>query len=258
MPSYNSGSFLREAIDSALVDTRVELIIQDSLSKDGTCELLREYAGDPRVLVIREEDSGQADALNRALSRASGDWIGWLNADDFYAERSILTVLDTIAAGAAGGYSIVYGDYQLVDRTGRTLRTYRVGPWSWQRIFRRGCYMFSGATFIKREELERVSGLDGTLHFCMDFDLFLRLGTSVRALKLEESLGALRIHDGSKTFTKGQKFAGEALRVRRKYSQTRIAAAIGVLAYMRTIIYVTFGPIRFSKPYSFLRRRKNL
>jgi glycosyltransferase involved in cell wall biosynthesis len=258
IPSYNAGPFLREAIESALADSRVELIIQDALSDDETPQVLRQYENDTRVLMIREHDFGQSDALNRALSRATGNWIGWLNADDVYTKDSLQFVLEAIEAGAADGFSVLYGDFQLIDHAGITLRKYRVSPWSWNRIFHRGCYVFSGATFIKREELERVGGLDTTLHYCMDLDLFLKLGPEVRSRKLQKTLGALRIHRGSKTYSRGRQFAREALRVRRRYRHGLLALAISIRAYLYSHLYVTFQPIRFSRAYSRFRQVKNL
>jgi glycosyltransferase involved in cell wall biosynthesis len=258
MPSYNSGPFLREAIESILTDSRVELIIQDCLSDDETTHILREYAGDTRVKIIREKDAGQADALNRARVHASADWIGWLNADDIYTEGSLQGILSLIQRGEAEDYSILYGDFDLIDRNGERLRAYRVSPWNWERIFRRGCYVFYGATFIKRTDLERVGGYDSTLDFCMDLDLFLKLGPAARSRKVHKTLGALRIHDTSKTTTKGREFVREAFRVRRRHRQGPIAMALSVAASFQMLIYVTAAPIRFSKPYSRIRHAKDL
>jgi glycosyltransferase involved in cell wall biosynthesis len=258
MPSYNSGQFLAEAIESALASEQVELIVQDGLSRDETSQVLRRYADDSRVKVCQERDQGQADALNKALAQATSDWIGWLNADDFYIKGSLEAVLKAIQTHGAEGYSILYGDYLLVDRAGRTLRAYRVGPWSFERIYRHGCYMFSGATFLKRDLLQRIGGLDSGLHFCMDLDLFLRVGPEVRSLKLERPLAALRIHDGSKSVAKGRQFASEALRVRRRYRRGCMAQMIRLRAYIHTLLFVSAQPIRFSRAYSRVRREKQL
>jgi glycosyltransferase involved in cell wall biosynthesis len=258
MPSYNAGPFLREAIESTLADPRAELIIQDCLSDDQTAQILHDYAYDTRVTMIREKDAGQADALNRALSHASANWIGWMNADDIYTHGSLNEVLNTIQAGEADQYSILYGDFDIIDRDGRRLRAYRVGPWRWSRIFRRGCYVFYGATFIKRAELERVGGFDNTLHYCMDLDLFLKLGPTARSLKLHRTIGALRIHDASKTSTKGIHFVREAFHVRRRYRRGPLATAISIGAYLKALVYTFAGPIRYSRPYSRVRRAKYL
>jgi glycosyltransferase involved in cell wall biosynthesis len=258
MPSLNSGPFLAEAIESALSYERIELIVQDGLSRDSTSRVLQHFAADPRVQVFQERDRGQADALNKALGKATSDWIGWLNADDFYIEGSLEAVIEAIQTRGADGYSVLYGDYWLVDRAGAKLRTYRVGPWSFDRIYRHGCYMFSGATFLRRDLLQRVGGLDSSLHYCMDLDLFLRLGREVRSLKLDRPLAALRVHDGAKSIAKGRQFAGEALQVRRRYQQGQKAQLIGLRAYLSTLLLVTAQPIRFSRFYSRIRREKQV
>jgi glycosyltransferase involved in cell wall biosynthesis len=258
IPCYNAGSFLREAVESALQGSRVEVIIQDSLSDGETLQVLQGYEEDPRVIVVREKDFGQADALNRALRRASGGWIGWLNADDLYTDGAVKAVLEAIDTAQTQDCSVLYGDWNLVDRDGKVLRAYRVGAWNWSRILRRGCYMFSGATFIRKKDLEEVGGLDSSLHFCMDLDLFLRLGPAIQARKIQMPLGALRIHGRSKTSTRGYEFIGEAFRVRRRHGQGVLEQVIAYRAYCIAMIYVIAQPIRFSKPYSRLRPTKDI
>src|SRR5919106_662562 len=83
-PSRGYGRFIADAIESAKqqVGVTVQHVVQDAGSDDGTLDILWSY-GDA-VDWTSEPDSGQSDALNRALGRATGDWIAWLNADEFY------------------------------------------------------------------------------------------------------------------------------------------------------------------------------
>src|SRR2546430_4160523 len=87
VPSLNSGRFIRHALSSVLAQESVDLevIVQDGGSSDETREIIRDY-GDDRILLVTESDDGQAEALNRAVQRATGEWILWLNADDVLAE----------------------------------------------------------------------------------------------------------------------------------------------------------------------------
>ena len=83
MPTRNMASHIGAAATSILsqADVDVELLVQDACSTDTTSDVLAAI-GDERLTIVREPDQGQPDAINRALSRATGEILGWLNADD--------------------------------------------------------------------------------------------------------------------------------------------------------------------------------
>ena len=82
VPTLNQGRFIRETLESALGQglADLQLLVQDAGSTDGTLTILEEYLG--RVELVSEPDRGQADAINRGLSRAAGEVLGYLNSDD--------------------------------------------------------------------------------------------------------------------------------------------------------------------------------
>ncbi len=82
-PSFNQGIFIEEAIKSVLSQgySDLEHIIVDNCSTDTTASVLARY---PHLKVICEPDQGQSDALNKGFKAATGDIVGWLNADDKY------------------------------------------------------------------------------------------------------------------------------------------------------------------------------
>lgn len=84
MPLYNGRSYLVEAVDSILAQTRAadEIIVVDDGSTDGGAELLVSYG--PKVQVIRQANAGAATALNRGIARATGDALAFLDADDLW------------------------------------------------------------------------------------------------------------------------------------------------------------------------------
>lgn len=85
-PSYNRVGMIETAIQSVLYQnfSEVEHIIMDGGSTDGTLEVLKKY---PYLRVVSEPDLGMYDALNKGLNLATGEIIGFLNTDDFYAPR---------------------------------------------------------------------------------------------------------------------------------------------------------------------------
>ncbi|HPF70043.1 MAG TPA: glycosyltransferase family A protein, partial [Candidatus Krumholzibacteria bacterium] len=82
--SYNMGQYVGEAVDSVLAQDypALEMIVVDDGSTDDTQQRLARFAGDARVKVIRQENQGQTVAKNRGLKEATGDLIGFCDADN--------------------------------------------------------------------------------------------------------------------------------------------------------------------------------
>jgi len=255
VPSYNPGSFLATALDSVLSqDTDVEVVVQDACSDQETRGILDSFSD--RVSLHIEPDRGQADALNKAFCRSSGDIIGWLNADDIYYPGAIGQVLDAFSQDER--LDVVYGDYALIDSGGAQLRRYYIGPWDWKRFYRLGCYVFSGATFFRRRVLGPEPPFDPSLHYCMDYDLFLRIASSATAQHIPSVLGALRVHPGSKSIGGAWKFLPEAYHVRRRYATDRASQRSAMLVAARDAVVIAAQPIRYSRTWARLRPARSL
>jgi len=112
VPSLNSSEFLPNALRSALGQgVELEVVIQDGGSTDGTHHMVAALQ-EPRIRFFSGQDSGQADAINRAVAHARGDWMVWLNADDVLVDgalQSVTTALDDCV-------DFVYGDALLLVR----------------------------------------------------------------------------------------------------------------------------------------------
>src|SRR5713101_2181320 len=109
IPCFNARSTVEETLRSVLSqDAKAyEVIVQDGGSNDGTLEILHRYGGD--ISYVSEPDAGQSDALNRAIQRANGDIIGWLNADDIYTPGAFRLVADAFIQYPSA--DLVYGDF---------------------------------------------------------------------------------------------------------------------------------------------------
>jgi glycosyltransferase involved in cell wall biosynthesis len=85
VPLYNKSRFIVGTLQSALTQTLapLEVIVVDDGSTDGGAELV-EAIGDPRVRVIRQKNAGVSAARNRAIAAVQGDWVAFLDADDWY------------------------------------------------------------------------------------------------------------------------------------------------------------------------------
>ncbi len=197
-PSRNYGQYVEQCLSS--VESQggpVEHIVQDCCSEDGTVSVLGQRAG-THLRWISEPDAGQIDALNRAFARATGDVVGWLNADEYYLPGAFAAVRAAFAAHPDA--DVVYGDHVIVDAEGRTIRLCAKHRFSPLVLRGYGCYVQSCATFIRRAAIERVGGWDAGLRRVMDWDLWLKLeNDGARFAYVGEPLAAFRVHEAQVT-----------------------------------------------------------
>jgi glycosyltransferase involved in cell wall biosynthesis len=191
-PSYGYGQYIADNIESILQqeDVSLEHIVQDGGSADGTVEILRSF-GD-RVTWRSEPDLGQSDALNKALSIATGRWVAWLNADEFYLPGGLLRLLNE---GDRSGADVVYGDSIEVDHAGRMLGLRPAHSFS-PRILRWYGPFLNTASIIVRRSLLGKDPWDPTLKVIMDWELYLSLLRKGAAFRyVAYPVGAYRTHE---------------------------------------------------------------
>jgi len=153
----------------------LEVIVADGGSKDGTLDALRasrERMGG-MLTWVSEPDSGIADAWNKAVAKASGDWILFLGADDTIAASTVFTRVAAYLETAAPLHRVVYGQVALMDHNNQLLRLMD-RPWS-PREFR-GCRynLPHQAVFHHRSLFREFGSFDASLRIVADFDFLLR------------------------------------------------------------------------------------
>ena len=153
----------------------VEHIVIDGGSTDGSVEILQRWS-DRLAFWTSEPDSGIADAMNKGVLRACGQWLLFLHADDrLLSEDSLLRVSEVLAATTAdvAGFPIDFGS------EGRMLRLAPRGANVWLRL--KTGFMHQ-ATFIRRPLFDAIGLYDVSLKIAMDYEFFLRawcLGVSM-------------------------------------------------------------------------------
>jgi glycosyltransferase involved in cell wall biosynthesis len=191
-PSFGYGRFIADAIESVLSQegVSVEHVVQDGLSQDETVDVLRRFEG--RIVWASEPDRGQSDALNKALAKASGRWIAWLNADEFYLPGSLAVL---VKHGERMAADIVYGDCVFVDADGNVERLLPQHRFKARILREYGCFVPSNAVLIRRSILGDAPW-DPTMRRIMDWDLFMNLmARGARFVHLFHPVGAFRVHD---------------------------------------------------------------
>ncbi len=186
----NHGEYLEDAILSVMHQgyPNFEHIVVDGASKDNTLEVLKRY---PHVHWISEPDRGQSDALNKGFRMATGDLVGWLNADEYYLPGA----LDTLAKAATENpkVDVFYADYIFVDKDGRLQKANTAHPFDYRILLYYGCFVCTVTTFFRREVFEENLLLDEHYRVVMDFEYFVRLAASGKTFKyIDRLLGAFR------------------------------------------------------------------
>lgn len=252
-PSFNQASFLEETLCSVHGQDYPDLqhVVIDGGSTDGSRDILEAWRG--RIernggrLVI-ERDHGQTDAINKGLRLCDGGLVGWLCSDDVLRPGA----LRAVASASATGATWIAGAVRMTEQDGT--------PRDLQRP--RGDFTLAGVLFRGADrpfELPQPGvywrrGLHGTLgylredlHYCMDFEWWLRLlAAGHRPTLVDAEIAGYRLHPASKTCATPEGFLREHLVVESEYAsklpfreRLRMSRRLG---YQRRAIAVRRGP----------------
>lgn len=177
MPTLNQADYIGAAVHSVFSQgvPGLQLLVQDGGSVDGTLQLLSELASrHPALHYTSAADAGAAQAVNRAVERARGAVIGWLNSDDLYAPGAVARALAHLAAHP--DLVAVYGEGEHITADGAPLGRYPTrGPEAALAEWSAGCPICQPTMFVRRVVFLGLGGLDTSLRTAFDFDLWFRL-----------------------------------------------------------------------------------
>ena len=172
---YNAVDTIAETLESVAAQRYhdVEHIVIDGASTDRTIEIVEHYA-DTVKQVLSEPDRGVYDAMNKGLALASGEVVGFLNADDVYMHPEVLSKVAEIMADPsldACYADLIYVDRKHVDRVVRhwTSREYAPG------LFEKGWMPAHPTFFVRKSIYEKFGGFNLRYSLQADFELALRL-----------------------------------------------------------------------------------
>jgi glycosyltransferase involved in cell wall biosynthesis len=215
-PSLNQARFIEASISSVLAQDypRIEYIVADGGSTDGTLEILRHY--NDRLTWFSEPDRGQSHAINKGFNRARGEILAWLNSDDTYLPQAVSTAVRHLTDHP--NCAMVYGEGYCIDEGGRvTGRFPATRPFDlWQLVYVSD-FILQQTVFFRREAVEAVGGLDESLNWAMDWDLFIRIGKLFQVDCLPQYMANLREYRTAKTASGGIPRLRELARVMRRH-----------------------------------------
>jgi len=239
-PSFNQGRFLPDCVESVLAQTGVEIehIVTDAGSTDETLDVLKHY---PHLQWTSEPDGGMSDGINKGFLKATGDWVMWLNCDDYFLPDALAKVAAFIKNHPHA--DVVHGDciYVQEDKTPirRKLDT-PVGEWDFLFV---GCCIPSTSTFYRREIITAGHILDVNYKNCMDWEYYLRLTRhGYRFGYVPEALAGFRWYEDSTTQKHWQRMIDEGLKCQREHIVSRKLPSVlknaSVLKILRKVFQV--------------------
>jgi glycosyltransferase involved in cell wall biosynthesis len=203
--SFNSAPTIEETLRSVLGQTGVdvEYIVVDGASRDGTAGIIQKHASQ-LAWSVSEPDRGQVEALNKGFARATGDVLGFLNADDVLLPGSLQKVCERFATDPAA--DLVYGGVDWIDFEGRPMGSHFGDISDLEEILDIFTVWWGERqwvqpeVFFRRTLKERVGTFDERYHLAFDYDFWVRCFLAgARVSRLQAPLVQFRRHAAQKS-----------------------------------------------------------
>jgi glycosyltransferase involved in cell wall biosynthesis len=211
-PSFNMAPYLKDTIRSVIGNLRAgdEYFVIDGGSTDGSVDIIRAHE-ESLTGWISEKDGGYADALAKGFERATGDILCWINAGDMYLSGAF----DAVRHLLTRDLDMIFGDDFYIDEDNRVLFYSR----GWVPDLRAatlygGWTPLQDACFWRRDLYQNLGGIDRSLLYAADYDLFLRMALAGRTSYVPLTFSAFRRHSEQKSVSGSAAYSIERKRVR--------------------------------------------
>lgn len=252
-PCYNASKFIGKCIESVLLQDYpfVEHIIQDGASTDGTFEIIKEYSEKypDKIKFFSETDSGQSDALNKAIQQSTGDILLVLNADDALMPNACSWAVENMAKNPEA--AVIYGDVHVIDENSVFIEEFISHPYDFEKLLCVELVPPAQASFIRRSYFEKVGFYaDKDLDTCPDFEMWIRIGLLFPMKKVSGFITRYRKHyqatDSKEQRTVKRFFDSKKLVMDRVFNSPRTPQTIKNLrsrAYSGLTVWAAFAEL---------------
>jgi len=201
IPAYNAEKFIRSTVESALAQTYpvTEIIVVDDGSEDETLEILQSF-GD-KITILGQDHEGVSAARNLGITRAQGEYIAFLDADDLWLPQKIELQMEALADGVC---QWVYCDPAWIDGSNgkKITRRYpkRHEGFVLEKLFQ-DCFIASATPVIHKSVFDEVGLFNEQTRFGEDREMWMRIAAVYPIKHVPEVLALIRLHPSSATYT---------------------------------------------------------
>ncbi len=233
IPSYNQGQYIRETIDSILVqDYRpYEVLIFDGGSTDQTLDTLKSYSHISEIKWWSEPDKGVADAVNKGFSLARGEIWAIQSSDDVYLPGTFSAIAAFMAWHE--DIALVYGDIEYIDSSSEVIGEEIFDAFNLQHYLGRFTYIPQPTVFFRADVAKRIGGWRQEVSFAADADFWLRIALRHKVAKLNRKLARYRYHPKQRNV--------QAAKIARAWEKTINDLIIGGHLSIKTKCYAHMG-----------------
>lgn len=173
-PAYNSESTIADTMESIANQTyeNIEQVVVDGKSSDRTLQIVTSHFNN--VQILSESDKGIYDAMNKGVQMATGEIVGILNSDDFYANSQVIEEVMRVFEDES--VDAVYGDLVYVDErdTSKVVRIWKSGEYKLSE-WKKGWMPPHPTFFVRKECYEKFGSYSLELKSSADYELMLRM-----------------------------------------------------------------------------------
>ncbi|KPQ01376.1 glycosyltransferase [Marinobacter sp. HL-58] len=207
-PTYNRADFIEQAVNSVLAQTftNFELLIVDDGSTDNTWDLLEPALADSRVRYFHQENQGQSVARNLALVEAKGDFVCFLDSDNYWPAEKLEQQVELFREHP--DYDVIYGDIIVIDEDGKEVTRKNMKRYSGHiatYMIRDNCVSMNTA-MARRRCFDELGAMSGTRRVADDYDLWLRFSARFRFLYVPQYFAYYRVMDDQISSDKTRRF----------------------------------------------------
>ncbi|WKZ25994.1 MAG: glycosyltransferase family 2 protein [bacterium] len=230
IPSYNKVKYIEKTLRSIVTqkNVRVEVIIQDGGSTDGTLDIIKKYAKKYPKLIkfVSKKDDGQLDAINKGLKKAKGEIVTFINADDVYEKDALFTVAEYYKENPNAlwfaGKGIVIDENDIEIAKIATVYKSFLLKFNLYNLLLMTNYLMQPSVFLTKKALRKYGLFTGTKFAVMEYDMWLKIGKDQMPVVIDMYLSKFRISEGSISSVMYNELFSMDIKIVRKHSKNVI------------------------------------
>jgi glycosyltransferase involved in cell wall biosynthesis len=199
----NNKAFIAQAMDNFLAQScpDAELLVMDGASTDGTLSIIQDYAMRfSNIRYVSEKDAGQSDAMNKGLRIANGEFVSFLNVDDYYSEGVLNEVVCLLHADAS--IDFITGNCKVWDAQGELIYLNRPTPIEKHHVLSGYHFPVNPTAYFYRKFIhEKIGFYNEKNHYNMDLEFIVQSVLQYKITYVDRIWGNFRMLPNSKTFS---------------------------------------------------------